>query len=327
MKKIIALMLVMLLAFSVVGCKSKGYTDDEEIAVIAGDETQADIQENTGINEQEQKTEEKADTPQETVDESDKTTEASTESTDKDIDTSTESDGNTDNGIEKDQTTNENQTESLNKKDDINQIEYEKQKIQTCSGRAYDAFKFNCISDMVNTLKTHEYAVTEQDRKFMEEYAASLSEEKDRQDILSRFGTKNDVRYDDFKTDKINYFYKIKDFEGYTLSKIVLEEKNIIYTYSPIGKEKVTDENKISVYYLRPEEFLTDSYFDDYVEYYKNTTVTKDGFIYEDYYEKHGFATIIFPVENTIIEIFGNGDMANYEALKKLCVAEKVVVK
>ncbi len=33
MKKIIALMLVMLLAFSLVGCKSKGYSDDEEIAI------------------------------------------------------------------------------------------------------------------------------------------------------------------------------------------------------------------------------------------------------------------------------------------------------
>ena len=59
-KKNIAVMLVLLLAFSLVGCKSKGYTDDEEIASVAGDETQVDIQENTGINEQEQKTEEKS---------------------------------------------------------------------------------------------------------------------------------------------------------------------------------------------------------------------------------------------------------------------------
>ena len=43
-KKNIAVMLVLLLAFSLVGCKSKGYTDDEEIASVAGDETQVDIQ-------------------------------------------------------------------------------------------------------------------------------------------------------------------------------------------------------------------------------------------------------------------------------------------
>ena len=44
-KKIIALILVMLLSFSLVGCKSKGYTDGEEVAVIAGDETHVDINE------------------------------------------------------------------------------------------------------------------------------------------------------------------------------------------------------------------------------------------------------------------------------------------
>ena len=51
-----------------------------------------------------------------------------------------------------------------------------------------------------------------------------------------------------------------------------------------------------------------------------------DDFLYKKY-EGDNYATIMFPVENTIIEIIGHGDMANYEALKKLCVAEKVVVK
>lgn len=46
MKKIIALILVMLIAFSLVGCKSKGYPDDEEIAMPADD----DIQENTDVS-------------------------------------------------------------------------------------------------------------------------------------------------------------------------------------------------------------------------------------------------------------------------------------
>jgi len=46
MKKIIALLLVMLIAFSLVGCKSKGYPDDNEIAVPADD----DVQENTEVS-------------------------------------------------------------------------------------------------------------------------------------------------------------------------------------------------------------------------------------------------------------------------------------
>ena len=98
---------------------------------------------------------------------------------------------------------------------------------------------------------------------------------------------------------------------------------------------------EIYVSYRRVDSIITDSYFEDYMEYHKieekkgkildkNDSVggflDGEDFLYRKY-EQSDLATIIFPVENTIIEIWGHGNMANYEALKKLCVAEKVVVE
>jgi len=335
MKKIIALMLVMLLVFSLVGCKSKGYTDDEEIAVIAGDETQVDIDEDNGVNEQEQKAEE---TPTETVD----VTDDITESTDTVVDTSAEGAGIVTDATQSEQTADsviENKSESK----DINQLEYDNQGLNTICSPTYEPFRFDTVSDMINTLKTHEYVVSEEERKGLEERFSSHTDKQLAADRISKIGTKDDVRYDEFNVDSIKYFYMIKEIPGYTLSCIELSDKRIYYTYVPTGKEKITDEDKISVIYMRNEHFVTDSYFEDYIEYYNFRAKEKEGkildkndsvggllcgddFLYTKY-ERSDFAVIEFSVENTMIRILSNSELANYEALKKLCVAEKVVVK
>ena len=121
-----------------------------------------------------------------------------------------------------------------------------------------------------------------------------------------------------------------------------MTEKEIEFIYAPIEEEKITvGEDTINVKYMRNEHFVTDSYFEDYLEYYKikekegkilDKNDSVGGFLYGDdflykKYENAYYATIIFPVENTRIEIFSRSDTANYETLKKLCVAEKVVVQ
>ncbi len=335
MKKIIGLLLVMLIMFSLVGCKSKGNINvDEEIVFTAGEESQVDIQENIGANEQEQKGEEKEDTVK------DKQIDISNEKTDAPDDTVSNNIV-VENNVTSTQQNEETNIEIQDNKGALNQLEYERQKLETCSGKPFANFRFSCISDMINTLKTREYIATDSEKAEMEEACSTLSNQKEKEEILLKFGTKEDIRFNTFKTDSIEKFYKIKDIPGYTLSDIYLREKDISYIYSPIGKEKVTNEDKIKVAYLRPEDFVTDSYFDDYIEYHKikekkgrilDKNDSVGGFLYGDdflynKYEGDDYAIIMFPVENTIIEIIAYGETANYEALKKLCVAEKVVVK
>ncbi len=330
MKKIIALTIVLLIVFSLVGCKSKGYTDDEEVTVIADDKTQADIQENIGANEQEQKAEKAEDTSKENVDKSDKTTETST---------NTEDISNDVTDTQQNQTSIEDTVTNVQvEKDDVNQLELDLQK-NPYGGDDTSRLKFKSIEEMVECIKEPQKfkgdvlkeAITELD----------LVNYKNSQNEFEQQGGKGDFRFERFKTANLEYFYKIKDILGYTISDIEVSREIVRIYYSPISVEKVTENDKIMVTYYRPDDFVTDSYFEDYMEYHKvkekkgkilDKNDSVGGLLYGDdfLYTKHersDFAVIKFPVENTMIEIFSNSELANYEALKKLCVAEKVVVK
>lgn len=330
-KKAIAVMLVLLIVFSVVGCKSKGYTDDEEIAAVAGDETQADIDKTEKTDGTEQVVEEKEQN-KETANEE------QAETTDKNVETPSESNSDkpsedtTSKDIVDEQPSVEKVEDVTSKQDTttekkVNQVALEKQPHDEVHNPT--PFIFYNIDDLVTALKTRKITVYEEEKALLQKYYSTIVDEQDRTNILSRIGTINDDRFDIFKTDKMKFFYKLKNDEipGFEIDQIRLSSNGIGYNYKLAEGSTYSEDSDIFVRYYRPDDFVTDSYFDDYIEYYKNTTVTEDGFIYEDYCEKHGFSVIMFPVENTIIEIRGHGDMANYEALKKLCVAEKVVVK
>lgn len=322
MKKIISLILVMLIVFSLIGCKSKGnISADEEIAFTAGEESQVDItpqNQKTEENKESEKEEQK-DTVKETVKIPDDTTDKSAEITDS--------------------TGAEQNFESKDENEIVNQVALDTPTM--CEGMVYEDFSFNSISDMIHTIKTHEYVMSDEERKYMEECFSTLTDKQLAAEYTLRSGTKDDIRFENFNIDGIEYFYKIKDIPGYTITIVALDKKQIQFVYVPVGKEIITEEDKIHVTYIRNEHFVTDSYFDDYMEYYKIREKTEKvldkndsvgGFLYGDDFlytkrEHRNYAFMRFAVENTMIEIIGNGDMANYDALKKLCVAEKVVVK
>ncbi len=228
----------------------------------------------------------------------------------------------------------ENNTVILDEKEKVNQLALELEKHPTGSN-PYPEFVFTNITDMINTIKTREYTISNKERIELENRFSKISDEQQKLDRIAKIGTKNDMRFERFKTDDIKYFFKIKDIPEYTLSNVYLGEKHILYCYVPLGKEKINEDDILRIKYLLPTDFVTDSYFDDYIEYHNvknwnlvgnDSVISSDDHLYIKF-DKSESATIIFPVENTIIEIRGHGDMANYEALKKLCVAEKVVVK
>ncbi len=199
------------------------------------------------------------------------------------------------------------------------------------SGPLPHDFCFNSVENAVKAIKTREITVSYEERKSLEKHYSTLTEEKDRIDRISKIGTKNDSRFESFKTDQIKHFYKINDDKApdFKLSRVSISYRSVNYTYTLNSNSKLSSDSSISVMYRRPDtfDFETDSYFNDYIEYYGRGDLTEDGFIFKDYKERFGFATIMFAVKNTVIEITGHGDMANYEALKKLCVANKVTIK
>ena len=211
--------------------------------------------------------------------------------------------------------------------EDINQLELDI-KNNPYGGDSTSRLKFKSVSEMVMCIKNPE--------KFTGNVLAEATDDieyenyKNRQEEFEKKGGKGDYRFEYFNTSDLNYFYTIKDIPEYTLTDVELSGDIVRFYYLPDGEEKVTENDKIMVTYYRPDNFVTDNYFEDYAEYYQKT-ILEEKYIYQDNWssdnEEWNFSTIAFPVENTMIDIYAKSeDLKSFEALKKLCVAQKVIV-
>jgi len=210
-----------------------------------------------------------------------------------------------------------------------NLVAYEKSIIETCSDPP-PAFCFDSVDEAVKAIKTHEYTIGDDERKAMEAEYARIIDEQERIDAISKIGTKDDHRFEGFRIDNINYFYKLKsELRDFELDGIYVSSEYINFYYKLKSNSNLAEDSKITVHYLRPDTFAfeTESYFDDYVEYYGTSVLTEDNIIYEKWSSNDRIATAIIAAGNSIIEITASGDMADYDTLKRICNVQKVTVK
>lgn len=122
----------------------------------------------------------------------------------------------------------------------------------------------------------------------------------------------------------IEYFYApTAAFEGYKLLRVTVSPWNIFYDYVP--KDSTADrfsyDSGISVCISREESSDSDDPLKALAEQ-AGIGLTEDGLLYEP-----GRQSITFAVGSSWMYIIVPESMNEYETLKKLCKAEKIVIK
>lgn len=122
----------------------------------------------------------------------------------------------------------------------------------------------------------------------------------------------------------IEYFYApTAAFEGYKLLRIAVSPWNIFYYYVPKdgAADQFSYDSGISVCYSREESSDSDDPLKALTEQ-AGIGLTEDGLMYEP-----GRQSITFTAGSSWMSIRVPESMNEYEALKKLCKAEKIVIK